>query len=141
MDEALQTAYLKAYRAYDSFEGRSGFDTWLYTIVYRCCIDHRWQRTERQAIAPQSELALKADPRVRVENQAISRAVIARGLAALTPEHRAVLVLVDLEGFRLSEVAEILELPTGTIASRIARARSALRRAIESARKENRHEL
>lgn len=130
MDDVLQDSYLKAFRGIEQFRGEASFATWLGAIVYRSCLDHR-RAAARRPVDPGGELGLRevADDR-RPEAAVDARLDVMAALARLTPEHRAVLALVDLEGLSLAETAAVLGVPDGTAASRLARARAALRAAV-----------
>lgn len=130
MDDALQDAYANAFRAYESFRGESELGTWLYRIVYNACIDiqrsaarHRHDSLD-PAVLPPLEPAVPAD----------DRSDLAAALAALPSEQRAVVLLVDAEGFDYGEAADVLGVPVGTVASRLSRARLALRRQLGGTR-------
>jgi RNA polymerase sigma-70 factor (ECF subfamily) len=125
MDDALQEAYVRAYRSLGTFEGRSGFGTWLYRIVYRTCVDEL-RRRGRDELA---SLELAATP--DASSSVAARVDLAAALAALPPELRASVLLVDAQGFSYDEAAEILGIPAGTVASRLNRARAALRETLE----------
>ena len=135
MDDALQEAYVKAFRALPSFREDAGLGTWLYQITYRACID--LQRRERrhtadlagQWSAPAATTAAGgagADPAAT----AASRTDLQRALAALPVDQRAAVVLVDAEGLDYDAAASVLGVAPGTIASRLSRARAALRAAL-----------
>lgn len=132
MDDVLHDAYLKAFRAQARFRGDSSFATWLGAIVYRCCLDliraesRARARTMGTAGAGLDELADVADAEAAVD----TRLDVTAALARLSPDHRAILVLVDLEGLPLAEAADVLGVPVGTVASRLARGRGALRAAM-----------
>ena len=128
MDDVLQDAYLKAYRAYGGFRGESSFATWLGSIVYRCCIDHgrKLSRLRRLTAADDpDDVGFGGDE--WLPHEAVDAHLdVTAALRQLTPDHRAILVLVDLEGFGILEAAKLLDVPQGTVASRLSRARAAL---------------
>jgi RNA polymerase sigma-70 factor (ECF subfamily) len=127
MDDALQEAYVRAFRSLGSFEGRSGFGTWLYRIAYRACIDEL-RRRGRQEWTPFEDVdAASPDPALDVAG----RLDLAGALAALAPELRAIVLMVDAQGFSYDEVAGIVGIPAGTVASRLNRARAALRKTLD----------
>jgi RNA polymerase sigma-70 factor (ECF subfamily) len=123
--DALQDALLSAYRGAAGFRGNSAVTTWLHRIVVNACLD----LARRRAVRPTEPLL--ADPagepadRDTVSERETSLAVLA-ALRTLPPEQAAAVVLVDIEGYPVSEVAEILEVPAGTVKSRCARARARL---------------
>lgn len=124
-DDALQFAYLKAFRKLDGFRGDAQFSTWLYPIVYRTCLD---EHRRRRPTVPLDDATLTA---VADATDGVGdRMNLQRALDSLTPVHRAAVWLVDAEGFTYAEAAGVLDLPAGTVASRVSRARAALRHAL-----------
>jgi RNA polymerase sigma-70 factor (ECF subfamily) len=132
MDDALQDAYAKAFAALPTFRRRSSAATWLYRITYTTCIDEL-RRRRRLAAVPNDLLEGVADPAPDLGDELAERDRLATALAALPPEQRAAVLLVDRDGFDYKTVAEILDVPFGTAASRVSAARHALRRALGSA--------
>jgi RNA polymerase sigma-70 factor (ECF subfamily) len=127
MDDALQEAYVKAYRALPRFRGDSSPGTWLYRIAYNACLDEL--RRTRQ-VAALDGVREPADARPGPAESVSARRGLADALAALPPEDRAAVLLVDARGFDYREAARVLGVPEGTVASRLNRARAALRRAL-----------
>jgi RNA polymerase sigma-70 factor (ECF subfamily) len=124
-DDAAQEAFVRAVRVLDRFDRSRPFAPWLAAIAVNRARDLlRSQSRQRSALA-----ALAARTEGTAENHAQP---LLDGLAALAPAHREVLVLHHILGFRLSEVAEILGLPTGTVASRLSRAVAHLRQTMEA---------
>jgi RNA polymerase sigma-70 factor (ECF subfamily) len=131
MDDALQDAYVRAFSALDEFRRDGDFGTWLYRIAYNACIDElrrarrrpepidtnaaRWDRPS--AASPPDTLAVTAD-------------TTARALASLSEAQRVTVVLVDGEGFDQESAARILGVAPGTVASRLSRARTLMRRSL-----------
>ncbi len=126
MDDALQDAYLKAWRKLDGFRGESGFGSWLYRIVYTTCLDHVRRRRPTEPLDDRLPPSPSAGPAAAAE----ARVTLDRALAELSVEHRAMLVLIDGIGLPYAEAAEVLGLKEGTVASRLHHARIAMRRAI-----------
>ena len=127
MDDALQDAYVKAYRALPRFRGASAPETWLYRIVYNTCLDElRRRRRLRRHVQLDEQLPSGED----LADAAAGRAGLAEALAALPPDQRTAVLLVDAEGFDYRAAAEVLGIEVGTLASRLSRARAALRRAL-----------
>jgi RNA polymerase sigma-70 factor, ECF subfamily len=130
MDDALQEAYVKAFRALPRFRARSATSTWLYRIVYNACIDEL-RRAEARTTVP-LDLAAGAADRRDLADALAGRSALADALAALPQEQRAAVLLVDAEGFDYRAAAEVLGVEVGTVASRLSRARSALRAALST---------
>ena len=120
MDDVLQEAYVRAFRALPRFRGDSSLETWLYRIVYNACVDDLRRRREHETLEEWDDrlAATPEEPEERLD--------LAAALASLPPELRAVVLLVDAEGLSYAEAADVLGAPAGTIASRLNRARSHL---------------
>jgi RNA polymerase sigma-70 factor, ECF subfamily len=128
-DDALQDAYVKVYRGLSGFTGTSALSTWLTRITYRTCIDHLRRRRRLVPMAdlePEPRLPDGPDP----TDDLSSRRVVRKTLRRLTPEQRAVVVLVGVQGLDYQKTAEILDVPRGTVASRLSSARETLREAL-----------
>jgi len=126
MDDALQEAYLKAYRGLPTFRPGSDFGTWLYRITYNACIDEirRRRRHPVTTADPVDPVSARPGP----ERIVSASETVRTALADLPTDQRVTVVLVDGEGFDHREVAKILGVAPGTVASRLHRARGALRR-------------
>jgi RNA polymerase sigma-70 factor, ECF subfamily len=129
MDDALQEAYVKAFRALPRFRGRSQLGTWLHRIVFNTCLDEL-QRVRRAPVVPLEEAPEAAEPAPDHADLVAGREGLEQALAALAPHDRAAVVLVDGQGFDYRAAAEVLGIPAGTVASRLNRARAVLRRAL-----------
>jgi RNA polymerase sigma-70 factor (ECF subfamily) len=122
MDEALQDAYVTAFRGLPAFPPGSDFGRWLYRVTYNSCIDELRRRKHTPRVAgPDEEPAGQATSTSEAVRQA---------LADLSPGQRVTLVLVDGEGFDHHKAADILGVAPGTVASRLYRARTKLRRSL-----------
>ncbi len=113
------------------FEGRSRFATWAYRVTVNACLDELRRRSRRpEAVDPGSEelfSPLKAGPDTAPTDDLVAgRVDVDTALGHLSPGFRATVVLRDLCGLDYAEIGELLDLPPGTVRSRIARARSAL---------------
>jgi RNA polymerase sigma-70 factor, ECF subfamily len=129
MDDALQEAYVKAFRSLSSFRGESRLGTWLYRIVYNACLDEL-ERSRRVVQLPLEDALDPPDPRPDLAETVARRSGLAEALAELAPDERAAVLLVDAQGFDYRSAAEALGVPEGTVASRLNRARGELRRAL-----------
>jgi RNA polymerase sigma-70 factor, ECF subfamily len=125
MDDVLQEAYARAFRALPRFRGRAGLATWLYRIVYNTCIDELRRSGARKEISLE-EWRERGGRRDDVEQ----RLDLEAALASLSPELRAVVLLVDADELSYEEAAEVLGIPPGTVASRLSRARDTLKGAL-----------
>lgn len=126
MDDVLQDAYARAYRALPGFRGRASLGTWLYRIVYNACLDDLRRSGARKEVS----LDEWRDGVGRTE-PVEERLDLAAALAALPVELRAVVLLVDADELSYDEAAEVLQIPPGTVASRLSRARELLRAALQ----------
>jgi RNA polymerase sigma-70 factor (ECF subfamily) len=129
MDDALQEAYLKAFRALPRFRAESKLGTWLYRITYNVCLDEL-ERSARTAHLPLADVPEPVATGPSADEALSNRNTLAAALDSLTPDDRAAVILVDAEGFDYRAAGEVLGIPAGTVASRLNRARAALRRAL-----------
>lgn len=117
-EDVAQEAFVAAVRRLETFDRRRPFAPWLHRIVVNRAIDHARARSARREVAGDDVPEARA-PEVRTDR--VGEDVLA-ALTLLVPEQRAVVVLRHLLGYRPAEVAEMLELPVGTVNSRLRRA-------------------
>ncbi|HEU5034660.1 MAG TPA: RNA polymerase sigma factor SigM [Mycobacteriales bacterium] len=123
--DALQDALLSAYRAAAGYRGDAAVTTWLHRIVVNACLDLARRRASRPT-RPLDETAAARQPAAdRVEAWETASDVLA-ALRELPVEQAAAIVLVDVEGYPVADVATMLEVPIGTVKSRCARGRARL---------------
>lgn len=131
-DEAAQEAFVAAWRALPNFRGDAKFSTWLYRLTTNAAIDVM-RREKRHQIMGDGEMVDLADdadsPQETVERTEQQEAV-QKALATLSEEYREVLLLRYMEELDYAEIAEVLQLPSGTVKSRINRAKAALKTAL-----------
>jgi RNA polymerase sigma-70 factor (ECF subfamily) len=153
-EDLVQETYLRAWRAYDRFEGRSSLRTWLHRIATTACLTALEGRRKRpmptglggpsadpdDAIVAQNEIpwlepvpdamigAERTDPAAIVTMRARTRLALIAALQHLPPRQRAVLLLRDVLGWRAAEVAELLDSSTAAVNSILQRARTQLER-------------
>ena len=131
-DEAAQEAFVAAWRALPNFRGDAKFSTWLYRLTTNAAIDvmRREKRHQTVGDGEMVDLADDADsPQERVERTEQQEAV-QKALATLSEEYREVLLLRYMEELDYAEIADVLQLPSGTVKSRINRAKAALKTAL-----------
>ena len=125
-EDVLQETFLGAFQGLDSFEGRSSVKTWLIRILVKQAAKyHRYRRIRKTESTdnffPQDSGSDSSarDFEIRMDIKTM--------IKTLSPEHREVIVLRELEGFSYEEMAEILDIPRGTVDSRLFRARQELK--------------
>jgi len=124
--DATQDTFITVFRKADRFAGRSAFSTWLYRVAVNTCYDHV-RRDRRHAADPLPETNDPADTGAQDPFDAVEvRPDIEAALRHLPDEFRAAVVLSDLQGLALQTVADILEVPVGTVKSRVFRGRRLL---------------
>jgi RNA polymerase sigma-70 factor (ECF subfamily) len=141
-EDLVQETYLKAYRSYEQFEKGTNLKAWLFKILKNTFIN---EYRRRQAAPPESDFAdieesfeshISSEARENVKNpeQEVLENVldedVQRALDELPPDYRMALLLADIEGFSYKEIADILEIPVGTVMSRLYRGRKLLEAAM-----------
>jgi len=122
--DATQEALVAIVRGLHRFDGRSAFTTWAHRVTTNACLDELRRRSRRPRVDVESyEVAAGASDPADVAAAAID---VDAALATLTPEFRAAVVLRDLCALDYGEIADVLEIPVGTVRSRIARGRAAV---------------
>ena len=125
LDDLVQEVFLRVWKGLPKFRQSAQFSTWLYRITWNVATDRR--RTQGKArsqplLSPLAPLSDQSDlTQLHYED------LVQRGLQTLSLDHRAVLILHDLEDLPQQAVANILDIPKGTVKSRLHHARSALR--------------
>lgn len=143
--DAVQEAFVKVHKNIHKFQGSSSFYTWLYRIVMNVSIDHV-RRTNRRKSLDFDERVLHEESEVAGDGALVPSvtdanpgkaalrrelgSAIERALQDLPEHHRAVIVLREIEGMSYEEMAEALEVPKGTIMSRLFHARKKMQEAL-----------
>jgi RNA polymerase sigma-70 factor, ECF subfamily len=122
--DAVQEALVSAYRRAGSYRGDAAVRTWLTRILVNACIDRIRQDRRRTALplAGYDPIARRPD----LATELATRLSVKDALAELPASQRVAVVLVDVQGWSVAEVAELLEIPVGTVKSRCARGRARL---------------
>jgi len=123
-EDVAQEAFVKAFRQIAQFRGESGFYAWLYRIVINLCLD----RMRRKSASCEQPLDGAMPGLVAASPDIEKRLAVEQILNSLTPPMRAALVLREVEGLEYSEIAVVLEIPVGTVRSRLNTAREQFRR-------------
>ena len=143
-EDITQEAFIKAYRNLDSFRGQASFSTWLYKIATNLCIDRARTRKRRpqQAYSLDEpfdkeedsggrEIAdLRFEPSKGVERDEL-RTLVRQTVSEMPEKQRQVLIMCDLQGMAYENIAEVLNIPLGTVKSRIFHARADLARRLK----------
>lgn len=134
--DVTQDAFIRAWQALPSFRGQSAFYTWLFRIVVNVASDRARQRAARGRAFGTERVPEEDWERAMIDEgaapddearRAEERERISRALAALPEHHRTIIMLSDLEGLSYREIAEVLDIPMGTVMSRLHHARKRLR--------------
>ena len=124
--DATQETFITVLRKAGTFQGRAAFSTWLYRVAVNTCYDQLRKKRRRRTV----RLPEGYDPRDTSVNGRLEavelRPSIQEALAELPPEFGAAVLLSDVEGLPLKQVSEILDIPLGTVKSRVFRGRRML---------------
>jgi RNA polymerase sigma-70 factor, ECF subfamily len=142
-EDAVQETFVRAWRAYDGFEGRASLRSWLYRIATNVCLDMlsgRERRARPMDLGPAQEpieanlntmpeatwIQPAPDPADLAESHETTRLAIIAALQHLAPRQRAVLIMCEVLRWRASEVAELLETSVASVNSALQRARATI---------------
>ena len=141
--DAAQEAFIKAYRKIGTFRGGS-FRSWLYRIVSNNCYDEFRRRKRQPAISLEDfgEVDEEANPALIDDEESPEESVqrwelsqhIQEAIDQLSIDHRMVVVLSDIEGLSYADISETLDIPIGTVKSRLSRGRADLRDLLQGQR-------
>ena len=141
-EDVAQDTFSQAFKGLSSFRGNSKFYTWLFRITYNLAISQRRKRKPALSLNSQTdsqgEITLPSDdasPMKNMEDEE-GKTLMDKALGLLSLDHRAGLVLKEIEGFSYEEIALSLGVPVGTVRSRLHRARLELRAILEKLDKE-----
>ena len=131
-DDLVQAACERALTREHQFQEGTRFDSWMFRIVQTIWIDLVRSRDVRKEEGDMPEERLGSDEPVRRVEARLALAEVRRAVHSLPPDQRAALLLVTVEGLSYKEAAEVVQVPVGTIMSRLARARIALQARLEA---------
>ncbi len=122
-EDVAQEAFVRVFQAIPRFRGQAAFSTWLYRIVTNLCLANRRRRKQTVELDAVKEPTAPDSPSRQVTEVLLTRQV----LDMMAPELRAILLLRDQEGLSYTDIASALQLPLGTVRSRLSKARMAFR--------------
>ncbi len=137
-EDLIQETYLKAYKYYDKFQEGTNFKAWLFKILKNTFINRYRKKQQEPALAAFSEIEDAFETLVSAERpgslpspeerllENVLDEHVQRAVDELPPDYRMVVLLADLEDFSYKEIAEILDIPVGTVMSRLYRGRRQL---------------
>lgn len=144
-EDAAQEAFLRVFDKIDTFRESSSFSTWFYTILNNICLDILRKRTRAADTVSINQTSSENDEyELQIEDSApgpyeqlqksTAQELLEDALTKLSDEHRAVIIMRDINGLDYEEIAKVLDVSLGTVKSRISRARLALRKILEENR-------
>lgn len=138
--DLAQEAFIRAYRAMESFRNEADFGTWLHRITVNVCLNSRRKNGGRQIVSLDEpyqgedggeirhEVASEEGNPLRALEEKEFHTLVQTALKSLSDVHRKVLVLREIEGYSYEEVSKMLDCTLGTVKSRLSRAREVMRR-------------
>lgn len=141
--EIAQEVFIKVFKSIRQFKGEAAFSTWVYKITVNMCLDELRKRKKSRAVYIDEAVRLEdgevekqipgelPGPEEMAEKNEL-RKIVENAIRRLDEKHRCVIVLRDIQGMSYEEIAQILNCPSGTIKSRINRARAALKDMLSS---------
>ncbi len=134
--DMTQETFIKAFNSLQSFRGDSKFSVWLYRIATNVCLDFLRSRNRKPTVSlsveddegeeSQLDIADESQSPELLLERGLTRDAVRRGLDALSPEYRQILLLREIQGLSYEEISQVLSLEVGTVKSRIFRARKRL---------------
>jgi len=133
-DEVVQETTIKALNSVDKIKNIDAIDGWLFRVLSNCFID--WCRKQKDAVDIDDAILFENNTPESVHSQNEMLASVRTAISALPFKHRQVITLIDIESFSYAEVANILDVPPGTVMSRLSRARQSLKKILDESRNE-----
>lgn len=144
-EDIVQETFLRAYQGLPSFDRRASLSTWLYRIATNLCIDHQRRRARRVQTVSYADYEDDAgetsewefadthtpSPMDAVLHKELQQ-VVEQAVATLSPKLKTVLLLYDVEELSYEEIARVLNIPMGTVKSRLNHARSQIQKQVEA---------
>ncbi len=134
--DMTQETFIKAYNSLQAFRGESKFSVWLYRIASNVCLDFLRSRSRKPTVSlsveddegeeTELDIADESQSPEQLLERGLTRDAVRRGLEALPPDYRQILLLREIQGLSYEEIADTLSIEVGTVKSRIFRARKRL---------------
>jgi len=129
-EDLVQETLLRAWRSFEQFAADTDCKAWLFRILFNCSNERRRKKSARPQHINFEDCPVGEEHSMRSVPLQHNHAEVVEALDSLHDEHRIVLVLAVVEGFTCKEMAAMLEIPIGTVMSRLSRARVNLRQAL-----------
>ena len=137
-NDLAQETFIRVFRSIASFKGQSAFSTWIYRITTNVCLDELRKRKNKKEMSLDAEIQLEDGEMKRqimsddplpdeVAERDEIRSIVSGAIDSLPEDQRLVITLRDIQGLSYDEIADVLDCPSGTVKSRINRARQALK--------------
>lgn len=144
-EDATQEAFLRVFSKIDSFRQNSSFSTWFYTILNNICLDILRKKSRQaetvsigQTNSDDEEFELQIEDSSPGPYESLQKKdailILENALKELSEEHRAVIIMRDIDGREYEEIAKILGISLGTVKSRLSRARLSLRKLLDESK-------
>jgi len=138
--DATQEVFIKVFKAIEKFEGRSSLKTWIYRIAANTCLTlAEKKKREKEGLLQtfinwwsDSTSESPEDEILEEETRKLNQKIVSEKIASLPESYRMPVILKDLEGMPLEKISEILEIPVGTVKSRINRGRRILQDSLQA---------
>jgi RNA polymerase sigma-70 factor (ECF subfamily) len=132
-EDLVQETYAKALKGFSTFQLGTNFRAWMFRILRNTWLTSKTGLAARMTVPMEEDFPEPADERtpesVLLDN--ISRETVEKAISELAPVHREVLLLCDVEEMSYADIAQTLDIPIGTVMSRLSRARKAVRQAVQ----------
>ena len=138
--DVTQEVFIKVYRALPNFEGRSSLKTWLYRIASNTCLTLASKKKKEKESFLKSIVKWWTEDKsetpetlsIEQENREQIKRIVNQKISKLSENYRIPLILKDIEGMPIDRIAEVLDIPSGTVKSRINRGRKQLQESLQA---------
>jgi len=129
-EDLVQETLLRAWRSFEQFAPDTDCKAWLFRILFNCSNERRRKKSARPQLVNFEDCPIGEEHSMQTEPLQHNHAEVVEALDSLADEHRVILVLAVVEGFTCKKMAAMLEIPIGTVMSRLSRARVNLRQTL-----------